>query len=285
MTSKTVSKPSQKQKRISCTGKGGEADSTPQIPGDLTAIVQDFHGHFLQIGDRVQGAWVAGAGYRGVIESFSGRKKIIAHGTWIEGRRAGDGDRFSVSARMLIRLPEEGWNESEEGQNFWDRFELLKPYLSKANLETGYFDRSLDYPQSFEWLEVLEGKRQLTLPLDTVCQSLQSAALATGFPICELTIVTTDPTPEEQISAIRREGPIAPDGCWIETGKIKGKEFRQAWYRSRSPCFPPIRGSTQVKSRYLGVAGGDKHREAKKAIERREKIRKLKKQIKTCEVT
>jgi hypothetical protein len=108
-----------------------------------------------------------------------------------------------------------------------------------------------------------------------------------GFPICELTIVlpSLDSTSEEQIAAIKREGPIAPDGCWIETGKIKGKEFRQAWYRSRSPCFPPIRGSTQVKSRYLGVAGGDKHREAKKAIERREKIRKLKKQIKTCEVT
>jgi hypothetical protein len=200
---------------------------------------------------------------------------------------------------------------------------LIKPFLSKSQLLTGYFDRALNYPRSLSWLETLEGKRQLVLPLEPV--NMQTSTQAEELPLFSVgdrvqvikgcckghvsTIENIDQTlkhsvqlksggryspsflelvidtPEEQIAAIYKEGPIAPDGCWIETGKIKGKEFRQAWYRSRSPCFPPIRGSTQVKSRYLGVAGGDKHREAKKAIERREKIRKLKKQIKTCEVT
>lgn len=285
MTPKTVSKPSQKQKRISCTGKGGEADSTPQIPGENTGSAP-----ILRVGDRVQ--VICPPGWSELAYANTGQLgtvQLIGSGQKLKGKIAIELDEppargkrcdvwISVERLMTLPLEPEGWNESEEGQNFWERFELLRPYLSKANLQTGYFDRSLDYPRPFEWLEVLEGKRQLTLPLDPVCQSLQSAALATGFPICELTIVTTDPTPEEQIAAIKREGPIAPDGIWIETGKVSGKAFRQAWYRSRSPCFAPARkGDLPKKTQYLGAVGGDRHKEAVKAIERRNKIKKLKK--------
>jgi hypothetical protein len=120
-----------------------------------------------------------------------GTVQLIAAGKKLKGKIAIELDEppapgkrcdvwIAIERLLLLPLEPEGWNESEEGQNFWERFELLRPYLSKANLETGYFDRSLDYPRSFEWLEVLEGKRQLTLPLDPVSQSLQSAALATG---------------------------------------------------------------------------------------------------------
>jgi hypothetical protein len=85
-------------------------------------------------------------------------------------------------------------------------------------------------------------------------------------------------TPEEQIAAICREGPIAPDGVWIETGKVSGRAFRQAWYRSRSPCFAPARkGDLPKKTQYLGQVGSDRHKEAVKAIERRNKIKKLRK--------
>jgi hypothetical protein len=86
-----------------------------------------------------------------------------------------------------------------------------------------------------------------------------------------------EPTPEEQIAAIRREGAIAPNGCWIETGKVSGKTTRQAWYRSRTPCFPSGKGALPKRTQYLGLEGCPKHIEAIKAIERRNEIKRLSK--------
>jgi hypothetical protein len=63
----------------------------------------DAAGNVLQVGDRVCGKWSAGQGYVGVIKSFSGRTKIKAHGTWIEGRRACDSDQFSVAVDSLVK--------------------------------------------------------------------------------------------------------------------------------------------------------------------------------------
>lgn len=67
-------------------------------------LVLDAEGNELQVGDRVSGKWSAGREYVGVIERFSGRTKIKAHGTWIEGRRACDSDSFAVAVDSLVKL-------------------------------------------------------------------------------------------------------------------------------------------------------------------------------------
>lgn len=89
--------------------------------------------------------------------------------------------------------------------------------------------------------------------------------------------------PSERIAQLRREGPVAPDGCWIETG-MASKGFRQAWYRSREAMFAGRNGG-KTKRRYIGKAGSAKHQAAIAAIARRNEINKLKKQIKADEAS
>lgn len=198
----------------------------------------------------------AKAGSRGTVQR-TGKGRLRRHVFVVLDEPPYAGARCDVCLppdRVALAIEITSWNESEDGQSFWHRVALIEPFLLPQEKHCGYFERSLNYPRSFHWLEQLEARRQLTLPLE--------------------------PTPEEQIAAIRREGPIAPDGVWIETGKVSGKAFRQAWYRSRSPCFTPARkGDALKKSQYLGAVGGDRHKEAVKAIERRNKIKKLKKQV------
>jgi hypothetical protein len=90
-------------------------------------------------------------------------------------------------------------------------------------------------------------------------------------------------TLEQQHEQLLLSGWILPEGCWIETGQVKGKKFRQAWLRASQPIFPSRRsrgnGNGKVKSCYLGKEGGDKHREAIAAKERRDELKRLKKQI------
>jgi hypothetical protein len=96
-----------------------------------------------------------------------------------------------IHFERLLRLPPEenmGWNESEEGQEFWksenwneslngqefwDRYRLLKPYLSSKSLGSAYFNPNFNYPRSFEQLERLEGKRQYELPLEKTLKASQ----------------------------------------------------------------------------------------------------------------
>jgi hypothetical protein len=85
---------------------------------------------------------------------------------------------------------------------------------------------------------------------------------------------------DEQIAAIRSQGPIPPAGIWVETCAVKNG-FRQAYWRSRSPCFPSTRSGgnpeARLKRQYIGKQGSDAHKAALKAIARRNEIKKLEK--------
>lgn len=74
------------------------AESKAEVP-------KDGNGIDLAVGDRVTAAWSAGRNvYFGTIESFSGKTKIRAKGTWTEGRRACDQSTFAVDANQLIKV-------------------------------------------------------------------------------------------------------------------------------------------------------------------------------------
>lgn len=79
------------------------------------------------------------------------------------------------------------------------------------------------------------------------------------------------------------EGSAAPDGCWIETGRVKGKEFRQAWWRSTKAMFTAkrSRGNVEalVKTQYIGKEGSEEHKAAIAARQRRERLKQIEKQI------
>jgi len=52
-------------------------------------------------------------------------------------------------------------------------------------------------------------------------------------------------------------------GCWIETGAIKGRQFRQAWWRSQKPMFPSKRCPGElVKTCYIGEESVPVHKAA-----------------------
>lgn len=61
----------------------------------------------------------------------------------------------------------------------------------------------------------------------------------------------------------------APDGAWIECGKVAGREFRQAYWRSEKPIFPSRNGRGLVRRRYIGREGGPEHQKAIEAYQRR----------------
>lgn len=73
---------------------------------------------------------------------------------------------------------------------------------------------------------------------------------------------------------LRAEGAIAPEHCWIETGKVKGREFRQAWWRSEQAMFESKRSrGKKVKSCYIGEEGSSEHQEAKRQKYRRDRLK------------
>lgn len=61
----------------------------------------------------------------------------------------------------------------------------------------------------------------------------------------------------------------APPGCWIECGKVPGRKFRQAYWRSNSPIFPSARGRGLVCRRYIGKEGSPDHMRAIEAYRKR----------------
>jgi hypothetical protein len=80
-----------------------------------------------------------------------------------------------------------------------------------------------------------------------------------------------------QIAAIRAEGAIAPDHCWIEQWK-RAENFVEVRYKARSPIFPGKRGGL-ASSQYIGKQGSPAHGAAVKAVDRRNRIAKLEKQL------
>lgn len=82
--------------------------------------------------------------------------------------------RLTSSHRTEVEKP--GWNASAAGKRFWERVDLVRPFLTKAEQQQGYFDRAKDYPRSLEYLEAIEARRQIELPLDPQ-QTKQSAVV------------------------------------------------------------------------------------------------------------
>jgi hypothetical protein len=85
---------------------------------------------------------------------------------------------------------------------------------------------------------------------------------------------------EARINEIRSQGPVPPFGVWVETCAVKNG-FRQAYWRSRSPCFISKRSGgnpeARLKRQYIGKQNSAAHKEAMRAIARRNEIKKLEK--------
>jgi hypothetical protein len=85
-----------------------------------------------------------------------------------------------------------------------------------------------------------------------------------------------------EINRLRSQGTVAPAGVWVECCKVSHSEFRQAYWRSREPCFTPIKGNNpeaKCRKRYIGKEGSNAHKAAIAQIDRRNKIQKLIKQL------
>jgi hypothetical protein len=84
-----------------------------------------------------------------------------------------------------------------------------------------------------------------------------------------------------QIAALRKEGAIAPSLCWIER-KVHSGGFTEAVFKSRSAIFTG-KGGGLCKSKYIGKWGSPAHSEAISAVDRRNRIEKLQKQLEKIE--
>ncbi|NJR41134.1 MAG: hypothetical protein HC781_22700 [Leptolyngbyaceae cyanobacterium CSU_1_4] len=80
-------------------------------------------------------------------------------------------------------------------------------------------------------------------------------------------------TLEQQIRLIKSAGEIAPNGCWLESGKCHKRKSRQVFYRSSQPIFGG------KKSKYVGMEGSGKVAAARDAIARRNELKRLRKQL------
>ncbi|MBD2078358.1 hypothetical protein [Leptolyngbya sp. FACHB-17] len=78
---------------------------------------------------------------------------------------------------------------------------------------------------------------------------------------------------------LRAEGTIALEHCWIETGKVKGRQFRQAWWRSTQAMFGSKRSRGKGKSCYIGEEGSLEHQEAKRQKYRRDRLKEIDRQL------
>jgi hypothetical protein len=72
---------------------------------------------------------------------------------------------------------------------------------------------------------------------------------------------------------IRCHGAIAPKGCWIESGVVAKRKFKQVYWRSDSPIFEG------KKRKYIGEFDSPEHKLAGEAIARRNELAKVSKQI------
>jgi hypothetical protein len=80
---------------------------------------------------------------------------------------------------------------------------------------------------------------------------------------------------EQERDCLKTEGTIALPGCWIETGTVKGRQFRQAWWRSGQARFESKRSRGKVKSCYIGAEGSPEHEEAKRQKYRRDRLKEI----------
>lgn len=95
---------------------------------------------------------------------------------------------------------------------------------------------------------------------------------------------------ESKRDAIRASGRVAISGIWIEYGKVSKRKFRQAYYRSQSAIFAAKRqsnlensGCEMVKRQYIGEENSEEVKAAAAAIDRRNELEKIDKEIKLIE--
>jgi len=86
---------------------------------------------------------------------------------------------------------------------------------------------------------------------------------------------------QKERTAILAEGPIAPEGVWIEYGKVSKRKFIQAYYRADKPIFAPKGRTSGLSSRkYIGKKGSEKDLSAQQAIARRNRLQAIDRKIK-----
>lgn len=91
-------------------------------------------------------------------------------------------------------------------------------------------------------------------------------------------------TLEDELRTLEALG-LGPEGAWIETGNVKGRTWRQAWWRAHTAIFTGKRSGQRTKSQYIGKAGGEKYRSAKALYQRRKRYEQLKHHIKLLETS
>jgi len=86
---------------------------------------------------------------------------------------------------------------------------------------------------------------------------------------------------QKERTAILTEGPIAPEGVWIEYGRVPKRKFIQAYYRADKPIFYTNSTSSGLSSRkYIGKKDSEKDLSAQRAIARRNRLQELDRKIK-----
>lgn len=76
---------------------------------------------------------------------------------------------------------------------------------------------------------------------------------------------------EQERDRLIKEAEYAPDNGWIETGKVQGKSFKQAWWRGKY--------SQGKKTIYIGKVGSAEYLKARNAQKARKQLKKVLRQI------
>ena len=98
--------------------------------------------------------------------------------------------------------------------------------------------------------------------------------------------MTTVASIQEQIEKIRASGNVAPPYTWIGSCSVTKKHKKYTYYRlmKADPNHRIKSGKPKTKMvRYLGTADNEKYLQAVAAIERRNQIEKLLKEVKKLE--
>lgn len=204
------------------------------------------------------------------------------------------------------------WNNSPEGVAFWARVDLIWPFLTNEERHHVYFTKKVDYPRLPYRLESFEARgypickpfEAYDSPRNCVYQcrnKVSYPAIAFGelmiagkvFIRLHYQKTETDPvqetdtnikfvqwTPVDPLTELEQErdrlakaAEFAPDNGWIETGKVQGKSFRQAWWRGKY--------SQGKKTIYIGKVGSSEYAKARNAQKARKELKKVLRQIKT----
>jgi hypothetical protein len=76
---------------------------------------------------------------------------------------------------------------------------------------------------------------------------------------------------EQERDRLTKEAEFSPDNGWIETGRVKGKDFRQAWWRGKY--------AQGKKTIYIGKVGSAEYGKARNAQQARKQLKKILRQI------